>query len=67
MRMGEWNSVKDVLPDKETYVIGYCHGYASDFVRQVRFNGKDFYDDALDNIAYVSDWMYLPGPPKDRD
>ena len=63
MKMGEWISVKDRLPDDPTEYIVMISG--ATIPTTLLFNGVEWYDFREDEFYPVTHWMPLPLPPED--
>ena len=63
LRLGNWISVKDRLPEELEWVIGY-----DSIGKQIRLTRKlegDNWQMGAFSIKDVSHWMPLPDPPKE--
>lgn len=58
---GEWISVKDRLPEKEGYYLGYTR---DKYFRQAKFQGGVFHSDDYD--GQITHYQKLPNPPKEK-
>jgi hypothetical protein len=62
MKVSEWISVDDRLPDNRTMVIAYCIPlYRDDYVTVCWYENGEFYDQG--KTVRVEQWQLMPGIP----
>lgn len=61
--MSDWISVKDRLPEPETYVLVHSYGGRYDVLRLLEDSKRGWYPGGL-GLGWTTHWMPLPAPPE---
>lgn len=71
-KFGEWISVKDRLPERDTYVLVYSETYLKTKIAIFYYKKEDVWHYDSNSYAYteyygITHWMPLPLPPTEKE